>query len=175
MVIFMDNWNLKFWKDNIAKKYNLKVKYDAAPEELSKAFKEIASYADVLIGNEEDFQLALGVKGPEAGGKNISSQIESFKGMIIEAHKAYPNVKVFATTLREVISANRHLWGAISYSNGEFYYIEPKESFIKTKAKNKIKTTTTRIIAARPIIIHFSNPGSSPPIPFFFAKLMSTI
>lgn len=113
VITFDLNYRASFWKNR--------------EEELSKAFKEIASYADVLIGNEEDFQLALGVKGPEAGGKNISSQIESFKGMIIEAHKAYPNVKVFATTLREVISANRHLWGAISYSNGEFYYIEPKE------------------------------------------------
>ena len=37
-------------------------------EELAKAFHEIASCADVLIGNEEDFQLCLGFKGREAGG-----------------------------------------------------------------------------------------------------------
>ena len=51
-------------------------------EELHAAFHQIASVADVLVGNEEDFQLCLGFKGPEAGGKDLSSKIESFKGMI---------------------------------------------------------------------------------------------
>ena len=40
--------------------------------------------ADILIGNEEDFQLALGIKGPDAGGKNIKDKIDSFKIMIEE-------------------------------------------------------------------------------------------
>ena len=33
--------------------------------------------------------------------------------MIDRVQKAYPNASGFATTLREVISANHHLWGAI--------------------------------------------------------------
>lgn len=51
-------------------------------DELRGIFHEIASLADVLIGNEEDFQLALGMEGPEAGGTGISGKIEGFKGMI---------------------------------------------------------------------------------------------
>ena len=86
-------------------------------KELGKTFTEIASLSDILIGNEEDYQLCLGVEGPEAGGENIEDTIEAFKGMILNASKAFPNVSVFANTLREVISANEHLWGAIVYEN----------------------------------------------------------
>ncbi len=96
-------------------------------EELREAFHRIASVSDVLIGNEEDYQLALGIKGPDAGGENILEQTEEFKGMIGEARKAYPNVKVFATTLREVLSANKHLWGAILYHDGQWHLAPPRE------------------------------------------------
>jgi 2-dehydro-3-deoxygluconokinase len=83
-------------------------------DELHRVFHEIASLSDVLVGNEEDFQLCLGIEGPEAGGRDLAAKIESFKGMIDRARVAYPDCTVFATTLREVISANAHLWGAIA-------------------------------------------------------------
>jgi transcriptional regulator of aromatic amino acid metabolism len=81
----------------------------------------------VLVGNEEDFQLCLGIEGPEAGGKDLAAKIESFKGMIDRAKVAYPAAKVFATTLREVISANAHLWGAIAAVGDEWHVVEPRE------------------------------------------------
>ncbi len=90
-------------------------------KELGEAFREIASLSDILIGNEEDFQLCLGIEGPEAGGENIGDSFDAFKRMILNAHKAFPNVSVFANTLREVISANEHLWGAIVYENGRWH------------------------------------------------------
>ena len=95
-------------------------------EELSKAFREITTYADILIGNEEDFQLCLGMKGPEAGGQDLSAKIESFKEMIAQVQRDYPNAKVFATTLREVVSANEHLWGALLRTEDEWYVEEPR-------------------------------------------------
>ena len=118
-----------------AKKYGTKVSFDlnyrasfwkGREEELSAIFSEIASVADILIGNEEDFQLSLGLKGPEAGGKDIGSKIESFKGMIMEAKKRYPGVSVFTTTLRQVVSANEHLWGAIALDGDKWTVIEPR-------------------------------------------------
>lgn len=93
-------------------------------KELKEAFAEIAFLSDILIGNEEDFQLCLGVQGPKAGGENIEDTIDAFKGMILNARKAFPNVSVFANTLREVISANEHLWGAIVYEN-ENWHVAP--------------------------------------------------
>ena len=113
MISFDLNYRASFWKNR--------------EKELRDTFVKIASVCDVLIGNEEDYQLALGIKGPDAGGKNVLDQTAEFQGMINEARKAYPNVKVFATTLRQVISANEHLWGAILYKDGEWHLAPPRE------------------------------------------------
>ena len=113
LVSFDLNYRAAFWKGR--------------EEELSLAFHEIASCADILIGNEEDFQLCLGFKGPEAGGKDLAAKIESFKAMIAQVKQKYPNAQMFATTLRQVISANEHLWGAIVLAGDEWYVEEPRE------------------------------------------------
>jgi 2-dehydro-3-deoxygluconokinase len=95
-------------------------------KELHEIFTEIASVSDILIGNEEDFQLCLGIKGPEAGGKDIDAEIELFKGMIMRVKAAFPNTTVFANTLREVISANEHMWGAIMLEGDNWHVIPPR-------------------------------------------------
>lgn len=119
-----------------AKKYGTLIAFDlnfratfweGREEELRAAFKEIASLSDILVGNEEDFQLALGLEGPKAGGKALSGKLDGFKEMIKKAKTQFPNVEVFATTLREVKSANSHLWGAIMLSGDEWYTVEPRE------------------------------------------------
>jgi len=112
LVSFDLNYRATFWKGR--------------EEELAKAFHEIASAADILIGNEEDFQLCLGFKGPEAGGRDLASKIENFKTMIMQVEEKYPNAIAFATTLRQVVSANEHLWGAILRADGEWYVEEPR-------------------------------------------------
>jgi len=83
--------------------------------------------ADVLVGNEEDFQLCLGVKGPEAGGKGLKSEIEGFKEMIKRVKAAYPHASTYATTLREVVDTNHHLWGAIMAAGDEWHVVEPRD------------------------------------------------
>ncbi len=112
-IAFDLNYRASFWKGREA--------------ELSKAFREIASVADILVGNEEDFQLCLGIEGPEAGGKGLTAKIDGFKGMIERAKKAFPNASVFATTLREVVSTERHLWGAILAEGSNWHVVEPRE------------------------------------------------
>ena len=101
--------------------------WNGREQELREIFSLIASRSDILIGNEEDFQLALGIEGPEAGGKDLSSKIDSFKEMIERVRKAYPNASVFATTLREVINVNSHMWGAIMFADNEWHVVEPRE------------------------------------------------
>ena len=113
MVSFDLNYRASFWKGR--------------ESELRRIFAEISSASDVLVGNEEDFQLCLGIEGPEAGGKDLAGKIESFKEMIARARKAYPGVSVFANTLREVISTNRHKWGAILSEGGNWHIVEPRE------------------------------------------------
>lgn len=95
--------------------------------ELRDTFSEIAGLADILVGNEEDFQLALGIEGPQAGGTGLNSGIDGFKEMITRVKNVYPHVSVFATTLREVLSANTHLWGSVMLSGSDWYVIEPRE------------------------------------------------
>ena len=96
-------------------------------KELRDIFTEIASVSDILIGNEEDFQLCLGIEGPEAGGKGIEAKIDGFKGMIERVKQAFPNASTFATTLREVISVNEHLWGAIMLNGNDWQVIMPRK------------------------------------------------
>lgn len=96
-------------------------------DELSAAFAEIASLSDILIGNEEDFQLCLGIEGPESGGKGLEEKIDGFKEMIGRVQKAFPNATYFGTTLREVVSANSHMWGAIVTDSKEWEVIMPRE------------------------------------------------
>jgi 2-dehydro-3-deoxygluconokinase len=119
-----------------AKKYGTKISFDLnyratfwknREKELSEIFSEIASVSDILIGNEEDFQLCLRIKGPEAGGKDLGAQIESFKGMIKNVKEKYPNASSFATTLRQVINVNAHLWGAIMLEGDNWHVVEPRE------------------------------------------------
>lgn len=96
-------------------------------EELHAMFVEIASLSDILVGNEEDFQLCLGIQGPEAGGKDLGDKLESFKAMILRVKERFPNVSLYGNTLRQVISANEHLWGAILLDGDTWHYAEPRE------------------------------------------------
>lgn len=118
-----------------AKKYDTRISFDlnyrasfwkGREKELRKIFTEIASIADILIGNEEDFQLCLGIEGPEAGGKGVEAEIDGFKAMIGRVKKAFPHASAFATTLRQVISSNEHLWGAIMLEGENWHVIEPR-------------------------------------------------
>ena len=83
-------------------------------------FKKIIQYVDVLVGNEEDLQRALGVPGPAVAAKS-GLDPQAFIGMIDQVTKAFPNIKVVATTLREVHSTNRHTWGAVAWIEGKAY------------------------------------------------------
>ena len=113
LISFDLNYRATFWKNR--------------EEELREIFTEIASIADILVGNEEDFQLCLGIQGPEAGGKDLASKIEGFKGMINCVRESFPHASVYATTLRQVVNANTHLWGAIMFCEGEWQVVEPRE------------------------------------------------
>nr|NLD41226.1 sugar kinase [Actinomycetales bacterium] len=90
-------------------------------DELRAAFHEIAQNCDILYGNEEDFQLCLGIEGPEAGGDSIDDKIDDFKAMIGRIKDTYPQAHWIGTSLREVVSANRHEWGILLWNDGEFY------------------------------------------------------
>ncbi len=88
----------------------------------------IIENVDVLVGNEEDLQMGLGIPGPEAtsrpalsgaGGSKLDPS--TFFGMIDQVICKYPQIKIVATTLREVQSTNKHCWGAVAWIDGKTY------------------------------------------------------
>lgn len=83
-------------------------------------FRRIVENVDVLIGNEEDLQMGLGIKGPDVE-KKLKLDTNVFFQMIKNVNSEFPNVKMVGTTLREVESANKHHWGAVLWYNGEKY------------------------------------------------------
>ncbi len=80
----------------------------------------IVKNVDVLVGNEEDLQMGLGLPGPEVAAKSKLDP-SAFLAMMSKVLEKHPQVKVVATTLREVHSSNRHSWSAVAWINGRSY------------------------------------------------------
>jgi 2-dehydro-3-deoxygluconokinase len=90
------------------------------PERAQSVIGRIVENVDVLVGNEEDMQMGLGIPGPQVAAR---SKLDpgAFVEMIEKVLQKYPQIKVVATTLREVHSTNRHSWGAVAWINGQTY------------------------------------------------------
>ena len=91
-----------------------------ASEEATRTLRKIVSHVDMLVGNEEDLQKGLGLKGQDVEAKS-KLDTTAFFGMIENVVKDFPNVKGVATTLREVHSTNRHSWSAVLWLDGKNY------------------------------------------------------
>ena len=97
-----------------AKLWNIVGGHDRAVAVLDRIVKNV----DVLVGNEEDLQMGLGIPGPEVHAKNKLDP-GAFFSMMGNVTKKHPHIKVVATTLREVHSTNRHSWGAVAWVDGQ--------------------------------------------------------
>jgi 2-dehydro-3-deoxygluconokinase len=106
VVSFDLNFREKLWKISGGQ--------DRAAAVIGRIMKNV----DVLVGNEEDLQKGLGVAGPEVASKSKLDPT-AFFGMIERVVEKHPQVKIVATTLREVHSTNRHKWGAVAWVNGK--------------------------------------------------------
>ena len=99
-----------------AKLWNIWGGLDRAQEVMGRIVENV----DVLVGNEEDMQLGLGVAGPEV---ESSSKLDpsTFFGMIDKVVQKFSRIKVVATTLREVHTTAHHSWGAVAWMEGQTY------------------------------------------------------
>jgi len=97
-VSFDLNYRKKLW--NYGKK---------APEVMS----ELVKHVDVVVANEEDIQMCLGIEpdGVDVSGGHVSA--EAYRGLTRKVKKAYPNLSVVAVTLRASRSADRNGWSAV--------------------------------------------------------------
>ncbi len=89
--------------------------------------RRIARYVDVMLGNEEDFSVALGYEVPGTGEHLSALDPEAFKRMIRKVLNDFP-FKVVATTLRKATTATRNDWGAVCYNEDNFYQAKNREN-----------------------------------------------
>jgi 2-dehydro-3-deoxygluconokinase len=115
-----------------AKKYGTVISYDlnfrnslwkdtGGQKRAQEVNRAVASYVDVMLGNEEDFTAALGFEVKDLDESYSALDPTNFKKMIKEAVKEFPNFKVVATTLRNAKTASVNDWGAVMYADGQFY------------------------------------------------------
>jgi 2-dehydro-3-deoxygluconokinase len=90
--------------------------------------RKLASFVDVMIGNEEDFTAALGFEVEGLDEHHSKLEIENFRRMIERAAVEFPNFKVVATTLRNAKTATVNDWAAVCYLEGELYKSATRES-----------------------------------------------
>jgi 2-dehydro-3-deoxygluconokinase len=79
----------------------------------------LVELVDVLLGNEEDFTAALGFAVKGAGPDFTGVDTDAFRAMIGQVRQRFSQVRVVATTLRQVRTATVNDWGAIAWSAGE--------------------------------------------------------
>lgn len=99
-----------------AKLWNISGGHERAVAVLDRIVRNV----DVLVGNEEDLQMGLGMPGPEVAAKSKLDP-SAFLAMIDKVTNKHPQLKVLATTLREVHSTNRHSWSAVAWINGSSF------------------------------------------------------
>lgn len=94
-------------------------------KELQQVFRRITESADFLFASTEDFEKCLGEKIP-AYEENLQSRYELYKKVIEEVSERYPNVRVFATSMRATLNANSHQWGALLFDRSQWYEISAR-------------------------------------------------
>ena len=81
--------------------------------------KELTSYSDIIIANEEDCQKSLGLScGSNVEGGKLEA--EDYKKLSDSLLAEYPNVKKVAITLRESKSADINFWAAALNTGTDF-------------------------------------------------------
>jgi 2-dehydro-3-deoxygluconokinase len=106
VVSFDLNYRAKLWK--------ISGGADRAVETMNRIVENV----DVVVGNEEDLQMGLGLPGPEVE-KKSKLDPSAFFAMIEIVRERHPHLKVIATTLREVHSTSRHSWSAVAWVDGK--------------------------------------------------------
>ena len=85
---------------------------------------ELVKYVDVGIANEEDCQLALGIKVEEGSReKDIQSgalDTDRYKLLCEKVLETFPNLKIQAITLRHSYSADHNGWSACLHDRDSF-------------------------------------------------------
>ena len=86
-----------------------------AVELAQRTLRELVPYVDVLIANEEDADLCLGIRAADSDVDSGQLNIAGYRQVAAEIVNQFPNVRLVAVTLRESLSASHNNWGALLY------------------------------------------------------------
>jgi len=89
--------------------------------------RRLAPLVDVMLGNEEDFTVALGFSVSGLDEHHAQLDSSNFKRMIEAVAGEFPNLTVIATTLRYAKTATVNDWTAICSCNGKFHQAPLRE------------------------------------------------
>lgn len=82
---------------------------------------ELVAGCDVVLGNEEDAEMALGIKpeGVDVTGGHVEAK--AYQSVMEQIMKKYPRVKKVITTLRGSINANHNTWAGVLWDGKKLY------------------------------------------------------
>ena len=110
-----------------AKKHGLMISCDLnyrkklwTPEKANRVMTGLMEYVDVLIGNEEDAAIVLGVKPRGVDVTSGTLDVERYKEVAKELYEKF-RFEYTATTLRESISASENKWSGLLYDGNDYY------------------------------------------------------
>ncbi len=95
----------------------------------------LVALADVLIANEEDIQLALGIQAEGSGPGAGALAVDAYRKLAAQTKREFPTLSVVAITLRESRSADRNGWSAA---------LDGKEGF-RVSARYEIEDIVDRV------------------------------
>jgi 2-dehydro-3-deoxygluconokinase len=89
-----------------------------AAEQLAReTIRQIMPHVDVVIANEEDADLALGIAAEQTDVESGKLNVDGYTAVARQVVEQFPNVSRVAITLRESLSASHNNWGAMLYDS----------------------------------------------------------
>jgi 2-dehydro-3-deoxygluconokinase len=140
----------------------------AAPVELArKTMRSLMPYVDLVIANEEDADMCLGIEAPESDVEAGELNPEGYADVARRIVRQFPNVSRVAITLRESISASHNNWGALLFdAPGDAVHLAPRDAEGRYRA-HEIRNIVDRVGAgdsfAAGLIFAFNTPGLDSP------------
>jgi 2-dehydro-3-deoxygluconokinase len=91
--------------------------------------RALVPYVDLVIANEEDADMCLGIHAPKSNVEAGELNLEGYGEVARQIVGQFPNVSRVAITLRESISASHNNWGALLYDRGsQALHLAPTDS-----------------------------------------------
>ena len=95
---------------------NYRSKVEPDKERARKQNKRIVELTDFLVGNQKDFEDAIGEECRKVSKDDpFEIWLEAYSEMLRRVARSYPDLKLIGTQLRGALSADRINWGAVLY------------------------------------------------------------